>query len=140
MIAVSCAEKITMRSIDNDMYAKLLMRAVTGSLYPFETRLPHLVSKDNPFPLQAYDFEKRRYGLDWPVIGHTMVGWIRLENIYDCLQICESESIEGDFVEAGNGHSKAAERHSNDVNASEILKSEKPTCLKEVYSHPSRVS
>ena len=87
MIAVSCAEKITMRSIDNDMYAKLLMRAVTGSLYPVETRLPHLVSKDNPFPLQAYDFEKRRYGLDWPVIGHTMVGWIRLENIYDCLQI-----------------------------------------------------
>jgi hypothetical protein len=84
---------------EDDMYANLLMRAVSGSLYPFDTRLPHIV--DNGFPLQAYDFEKRKYGLDWPIIGHTMIGWLRLQNIYNSLRTCELENVTGDFVEAG---------------------------------------
>ena len=84
---------------EDDMYANLLMRAVSGSLYPFDTRLPHIV--DNAFPLQPYDFEKRKYGLDWPIIGHTMIGWVRLQNIYNALRICEIENVTGDFVEAG---------------------------------------
>ncbi len=91
----------TIVSFENDMYANLLMRAVSGSLYPFDTRLPHIV--DNGFPLQPYDFDKRKYGLDWPIIGHTMIGWVRLRNIYDCLQTCELENVAGDFVEAGAG-------------------------------------
>lgn len=86
-------------ALENDMYAKLLLRAVTGSLYPFDTRLPHIV--EGKFPLQPYDFERRRYGLDWPIIGHTMVGWVRLENVYESLRICEVEAVHGDFVEAG---------------------------------------
>ena len=88
-------------SFEDDMYANLLMRAVSGSLYPFDTRLPHIV--ENGFPLQPYDFEKRKYGLDWPTIGHTMIGWVRLQNVYDSLRTCEQEYVTGDFVEAGEG-------------------------------------
>jgi hypothetical protein len=90
---------------EDDMYANLLMRAVSGSLYPFDTRLPHIV--DNGFPLQTYDFEKRKYGLDWPIIGHTMIGWVRLQNIYNAVRTCELEDVTGDFVEAGNGKTQS---------------------------------
>jgi hypothetical protein len=89
----------TLVMFEDDMYANLLMRAVSGSLYPFETRLPHIV--ENGFPLQPYDFEKRKYGLDWPIVGHTMIGWVRLQNIYNSLRTCEIENVAGDFVEAG---------------------------------------
>jgi len=50
---------------------------------------------------QAYDFEKRKYGLDTPGVGHTMVGWVRLQNLYDALRTCILEGVEGDFLEAG---------------------------------------
>ena len=98
--SVSSSER-TVGVFEDDMYANLLMRAVSGSLYPFDTRLPHIV--DNSFPLQTYDFEKRKYGLDWPIIGHTMIGWVRLQNIYNSLRTCEFENVIGDFVEAGEG-------------------------------------
>jgi hypothetical protein len=90
----------TIVSFEDDMYANLLMRAVSGSLYPFDTWFPH--EKENGhWPLKTYDPEKRKYGLDWPFIGHTMIGWERLKNIYDSLRTCELENVTGDFVEAG---------------------------------------
>jgi hypothetical protein len=95
------ATTTTTTPLENDMYAKLLLRAVTGSIYPFDTRLPHIVN--GKFPTRAYDIERRKFGLDWPIIGHTMVGWVRLENVYESLRVCEADNIKGDFVEAGKG-------------------------------------
>ena len=81
------------------LYAQLLVRAVTGSLYPAATHAPHFV--DASFPTQAYDHERRRYGLDTPAVGHTMVGWVRLQNLYEALRTCALEGVPGDFLEAG---------------------------------------
>ena len=60
-----------LRACNTHRYAQLLMRTVTGSIYPEET-FPDAYVNDN-FPKQPYNFEKRQYGLDFPGVGHTMV-------------------------------------------------------------------
>lgn len=84
---------------EENLYAQLLMRAVTGSLYPSDTYDAHFVSED--FPKKPYDFEQRKYGKDCPAIGHTMVGWVRLQSLYNALRTCIIEGVRGDFLEAG---------------------------------------
>ena len=82
-----------------NMYAKLLMRAVSGSLYPAETFSANV--REESKPDQPYDAEARQQGLDWPSVGHTMIGWKRLENMYEALRVTWEEEIPGDFVELG---------------------------------------
>ena len=43
----------------------------------------------------------RDMGIDWPLVGHTMVGHRRLENIEGSLRSVISSQIEGHFVELG---------------------------------------
>ena len=43
----------------------------------------------------------RTITLDNPAVGHTMVGWVRLENLYEALRTCVLEGVPGDFLEAG---------------------------------------
>ena len=55
-------------------------------------------------PIEAmvpYVKEKREMGQDWPIVGHTMVGHRRLENIEGSLRSVVSRQIEGHFVELG---------------------------------------
>lgn len=40
-------------------------------------------------------------GSFWPIDGHTMVGWKRLENVQACVETILAEGIEGDLLEAG---------------------------------------
>lgn len=63
------------------------------SLPPFAKRgmvllqtLPESVSEDGSY---------------WPIDGHTMVGWKRLENLQACVETIFAEGIEGDLLEAG---------------------------------------
>ena len=80
------------------MYAQLLMRAVTGSIYPH----PAIgFSQHDNHAANPYDTEKRKLGQDWPSVGHTMVGWKRIENIYNVLSQCQKDQVPGDFVELG---------------------------------------
>jgi len=68
---VWCTRATYLRACNTHRYAQLLMRTVTGSIYPEET-FPDAYVNDN-FPKQPYNFEKRQYGLDFPGVGHTMV-------------------------------------------------------------------
>ena len=43
----------------------------------------------------------REEGDDWPIVGETMIGRRRLQNIRKCVETVVSEGVEGDLVEAG---------------------------------------
>lgn len=47
------------------------------------------------------NLNKRISGLDWPWIGITMIGQIRLKNIEWALRLVISNNVPGDFVECG---------------------------------------
>lgn len=51
--------------------------------------------------LQPFDPVKADGGLEWPMIGYTMVGLKRLDNLQDCIERVLAEDIPGDFVECG---------------------------------------
>jgi len=82
-------------------YLQLVEMTVTGSIVDeVGTCLtgPNGCSLQNLVP---YDSELRRLGDDWPAVGHTMVGHVRLHNIYDALSSVIDDNIPGDFVELG---------------------------------------
>jgi hypothetical protein len=86
-------------SFEASLHSQLLVRAVTGSLYP---DLSHAGRFDGErFESQPYDHVARKYGLDYPAVGHTMVGWVRLQHLYEVLRTCALEGVPGDFLEAG---------------------------------------
>ena len=47
------------------------------------------------------DRQLRESGKDWPMIGFTMVGHQRLDNIRTCIERVLADRIPGDFVECG---------------------------------------
>jgi len=55
-----------------------------------------LVVKENPFDAGA-----REQGKDWPLVGYTMVGNRRLENVQACLEEILRDNVPGDLLEAG---------------------------------------
>lgn len=55
-----------------------------------------LLVKKRPF-----DFLARANGEDWPMIGFTMVGRKRLDNIQTCIESVLTNEVPGDFVECG---------------------------------------
>lgn len=50
---------------------------------------------------QPYDQAQRENGMDWPMVGLTMVGHRRLENIRACIETVITDKVPGDFVECG---------------------------------------
>jgi macrocin-O-methyltransferase TylF-like protien len=50
---------------------------------------------------REFDPLRRERGEDWPVIGFTMVGVKRLDNIHDCIARVIADKVAGDFVECG---------------------------------------
>lgn len=74
--------------------------------------LTNVVYEDNPLGYEhipipwfqgepSYDPEKRRVGLDWPSVAHTMVGLKRLDNVQACMEQVLSDDVPGDFIETG---------------------------------------
>jgi O-methyltransferase len=43
----------------------------------------------------------RLEGRDWPPFAHTMIGWLRLDNLHRCAEAALREAVSGDFLEAG---------------------------------------
>jgi O-methyltransferase len=50
---------------------------------------------------RPYDPARREGGNDWPMVGFTMVGHRRLDNIRACIESVIANKISGDFVECG---------------------------------------
>lgn len=55
-----------------------------------------LVVQTTPFDARA-----RSEGQDWPLIGYTMVGQRRLDNVQACMEEVLKNEIPGDFIETG---------------------------------------
>src|SRR5712692_8549244 len=53
--------------------------------------------------ISSREFDPKRHerGEIWPVIGFTMVGALRLDNIRTCIEKVITENIPGDFIECG---------------------------------------
>ncbi|HYT62138.1 MAG TPA: TylF/MycF family methyltransferase [Haliangiales bacterium] len=45
--------------------------------------------------------QRRAEGLDWPVLGHTMIGLKRLDNLQFCVERVLADSVPGDLIETG---------------------------------------
>jgi O-methyltransferase len=48
-----------------------------------------------------FDPSKRLHGEDWPIIGFTMIGTKRLDNLQECIERVLKNNVIGDFVECG---------------------------------------
>lgn len=85
-----------------ELYLQLMKNVLTNTIYEdvplsFEA-VPLLRGLQVP---TGYDVERRREGLDWPSVAHTMVGMKRLDNLQRCLEQVERERVPGDFIETG---------------------------------------
>jgi len=104
------------------LYFDLLKQVLTGSLYDesaWHLLLPNEAKKGiyaavrrailrglrgRSFYLvkrQPLDADRRAGGLDWPMIGYTMVGLRRLDNIQELIELVLANNVPGDFVECG---------------------------------------
>lgn len=64
---------------EDNLYAQLLMRATAGSLFPADAYSPedifYMQARGEPVvPSRKYKHAARENGLDWPSVGHTMIG------------------------------------------------------------------
>lgn len=84
-----------------DRYICLLEMAVTGSLHDEVGRCNEFKRSCSLDEVLPYDGRKRYNGDDWPPLGHTMIGHLRLRNIEEAIRTCVNENIRGDFVELG---------------------------------------
>lgn len=47
------------------------------------------------------DKELRRHGLDWPLMAHSMIGRLRMDNLHELMDKVMQDNIAGDFIETG---------------------------------------
>lgn len=79
----------------------LVENAVTGSLYDELGACVgggRMCEAATAVPFQA---SLRENGNDWPLVGHTMVGHVRLRNVKDLLHDVIAKKVPGDFAELG---------------------------------------
>jgi O-methyltransferase len=103
-----------------ERYIELLKRALTGEVHEHNytlqgpylgpRRLLHYVAADmlrgvvrrrGIEPVRRADPERLRTGKDWPLVGETMIGRARMDNIQACVETVISEAIPGDLIETG---------------------------------------
>jgi O-methyltransferase len=97
-------------------YLDLLKKTLTGTLYdegqwtvvgpggPLMRRLVTTALRKRSILLissRRFDPGRRERGEDWPIIGFTMVGAKRLDNIQECVASVIADKVAGDFVECG---------------------------------------
>lgn len=80
-----------------NMYIDLLQNSVSGYIYkefgPYNRSARACVMRDEPM-----DFEGGNVHM---TVGHSMIGFIRLRNIRDCIKEVIKDNIPGDFYELG---------------------------------------
>lgn len=83
------------------MYVRLLEMAVVGSLFDEKGHVEPDTTKE--LRTHPYDFARRATGDDWPTVGHTMVGHLRIRNVREAIaRVMHGPSaVHGDFAELG---------------------------------------
>lgn len=81
-------------------YLYMVEMAVTGSLFD-EAGKCDPKSFGGCASSTTYNETERNEGLDWPYVGHTMVGHLRIQNVKKALLDVLANNIPGDFVELG---------------------------------------
>ncbi len=87
-------------SLVESLYLDLLRNLLTGLVYQQNERSV-IPSFGRDLRVRSLDIPMRTDGLDWPVVGLTMIGLRRLENIQLALESVDSAGVAGDFVECG---------------------------------------
>jgi O-methyltransferase len=76
-----------------ELYLDLLTRGLANTLYG-DPNVDHWHDR-------VFDPASREEGKDWPRDAHTMVGLVRLRNLWDLAERCLTEGVPGDFIETG---------------------------------------
>lgn len=99
-----------------DLYLDLLKKALMATLYEegrwtvlgtgktwFRRMIATALRKRSVLLISSREFDPKRRanGNDWPIIGFTMVGDKRLDNIRHCIETVIADKVDGDFVECG---------------------------------------
>ena len=80
------------RNRQRDLYLDLLIKSLTNVIYGDPSILPGQ---------SGFDRTLREVGKDWPSLGHTMVGVVRLTSLKQLMQRTIDENIPGDYIETG---------------------------------------
>lgn len=80
-----------------EQYLHTLKIALTGSLYPSAGRCKGKAC----ITFHPYDSRLRERGNDWPPVGYTMIGHLRMDNIKWILEDVVRNNVPGDFIELG---------------------------------------
>jgi len=76
-----------------DSYLTMVQKCIVGTIY-----------EDPPMKVlgaEVFDPRLRKYGWDWPLVAHTMVGEKRLANVRELAESVIGNGIEGDLIETG---------------------------------------
>ncbi len=87
----------------NERKPKLIRKPVKYLLDLLEEYHLKKMKERGSFLVQVNQFDAsiRNEGKDWPFIGYTMIGDLRLENIRHCVDDVLKNRIPGDFIETG---------------------------------------
>lgn len=85
----------------HNRYLHVIEQAVTGSLFDEMGSCNGGDSGCDAAQVKPYNASVRMRGNDWPYVGHTMVGHLRLRNIRRSIETVVAESVPGNFVELG---------------------------------------
>lgn len=83
------------------LYFDLMKKILTNVIYEDDPLGYEHVPVDWFHGQPKYDPDKRRVGLDWPSVAHTMVGLVRLDNVQSCMERVIADGVPGDFIETG---------------------------------------
>ncbi len=88
-------QKVSVSDPGFEMYVDLMARCLTDMIY----------GADRPIVRRgktvSFDKKKRFQGRDWPVVGHSMAGIKRLQNVAHLTDRVIAEDVPGDFIETG---------------------------------------
>jgi O-methyltransferase/8-demethyl-8-(2,3-dimethoxy-alpha-L-rhamnosyl)tetracenomycin-C 4'-O-methyltransferase len=78
------------------LYLDLIERCLLNTIYedPY-------TDWSRPGVARAFEPVKRRLGLDWPTVAHTMIGQVRLHHLRELAEQVLAQGIPGDFIETG---------------------------------------